>query len=106
MTDITYTQNDTYPAIVGVLQHDGAAVDVTGASVRFHLRAPGAESAKVTGTGEVRDGPAGEVAYQWVTGDLDTSGVFFGEFQVTYSDGNVETFPDEPLEIYVRPELG
>lgn len=106
MSELTWTQNDTYPAIAGTVKHGGTVVDVTDCSVRFHMKAPGADTAKVVGMGEVLDGPAGQVAYQWVPGDLDTSGLFFGEFQVTYSDGNVETFPDEPLEIFIREELG
>ena len=37
----------------------------------------------------------GQVEYSWAAGDTDTSGVYDVEIQVTYSDGTVETFPND-----------
>jgi len=36
----------------------------------------------------------GEVKYEWADGDTDQTGKFEAEFEVTYSDGSVETFPN------------
>jgi len=38
---------------------------------------------------------AGRVRYAWQTGDTDTPGTFQGEFEVTYSTGEIETFPND-----------
>ncbi|RCU47919.1 DUF2479 domain-containing protein [Haloplanus salinus] len=106
MADFKITQNDTYPAISGTCKDDGGnPVDITGATVRFHLKAPGSETPKVNESASILDAAAGRVAYQWIAGDTDTPGTFFAEFEVTHSDGNPETFPSDPLVVYIREEL-
>ncbi|QCC48100.1 BppU family phage baseplate upper protein [Halobellus limi] len=107
MVDYKITQNDRYPALVGFCRdEDGAAVDLTDATVEFHMKARGSDAVKVNESASILDATAGKVAYQWRAGDTDTAGVFLAEFEVTYSDGFPETFPSEPLEIFIRPELG
>lgn len=107
MVDFKITQNDTYPALSGTCSDDGGSVPpLSGASVRFHMKKPGASGLKVDDEASILDETTGELAYQWKSGDTDESGKFRAEFEVTYSDGNVETFPSEPLEVYIRPELG
>lgn len=107
MVDFKITQNDLYPAISGVCKDDdGNLVDLTGASVKFHMKEPGSDVVKVNANGSVIGSETdGRVAYQWEVGDTDTSGNFQGEFEVTHSDGKPETFPSDPLEIYIRPEI-
>jgi hypothetical protein len=84
------------------LKYDGSAVDVSGAtSVRFHMKAPGASSAKVDAAATLVDGANGVVKYEWQAADVDTVGVYKGEFEVTYSNGDVETFPSDHY-IYVE----
>jgi len=88
-------QNDTSPAIQRqCLDYADNPVNVTGASVRFLMRPVGDSTVKVTGVGSVVDGATGLVKYQWSTGDTDTTGDFEAEFEVTYTDGTVETFPN------------
>jgi hypothetical protein len=54
----------------------------------------------------VIDSPAGIVTYDWQTGDTDVSGVYYAEFEVTYGDGSVETFPNSGnISIKITPEL-
>lgn len=106
MVDFTITQNDTYPAISGRFEDDASPIDLTGATINFHMKSPGASSVKVDAAASILGSASdGRVAYQWQLGDTDTSGFYQAEWEVTYSDGYVETFPDEPLEIYIRPEL-
>lgn len=46
------------------------------------------------------------LSYQRVAGDTDTAGVCRAEFEVTYSDGKIETFPNsEYIQINVMPDL-
>jgi len=107
MTTIYVKQNDTAPTlVVNLVDDDGAAVDITGASVRFHMRKPGAASAKVDSSATLVTGDPAQVSYAWQSGDLDTEGRFEAEFEVTYSGGAVETFPNDSfIDVIVRRDL-
>ena len=41
------------------------------------------------------DDDARRVGYAWQTGDTDIPGTFQSEFEVTYSTGEIETFPND-----------
>lgn len=88
-------QNDTSPAIRGTVK-DGAgnAIDITGASVRFHMRDESGNTV-VDASGTVVDGPNGVIQYSWAAADTATVGVFTAEFEVTYGDGSIGTFPND-----------
>lgn len=100
-------QNDTSPSLQGTATDaDGVAVPVTGASIQFHMRKSGATTPKVSAAGTIVDGPNGIMKYDWITGDTDTTGLFYGEFQVTYSGGAIETFPNKGyIKIRISAEL-
>lgn len=88
-------QNDTSPSLQATLKDgSGNAVDLTGATVRFHMRQIGATSAKVDADATVSDADNGIVYYQWNASDTDTIGSFEAEFEVTYSGGEFESFPN------------
>jgi hypothetical protein len=91
-------QNDTQPSISATLTEDGVAVDITGATVTFVMRprlcrhqVPAANP-KVEAAATVVDAATGQVRYDWAAGDLDTEGLFDGEFKVTLA-GAVTTYP-------------
>ena len=52
-------------------------------------------TAKVDASATVIDEDARRVKYVWQTGDTDTAGTFQGEFEVTYSSGEIENFPND-----------
>ena len=106
MSDFWIRQGDTSPAYEAILKDDkGKAVDITGASVRFHMRARGGET-KVATSATVVDGPAGKVSHGWSAEDTDTPGAFEAEFEVTYSDGTIETYPNRRyLEVRITAEI-
>ena len=87
-------QGDTSPAIEYVLSPD--TVNLTAATVVFNMRA-------VNGTVKVNRQAATvttatgtpTVQYDWQVANTDTAGVFQAEFEVTYSDLSVETFPND-----------
>ena len=86
-------RNDTSPAIRYAL--DPATVDLTGATVRFQMRARNgamvldAAAAIVTATGTPT------VQYGWQALDTAAAGLFEAEFRVLYGHGTVETFPNQ-----------
>lgn len=96
-------QNDTSPRLQATLKDgNGAAIDLTGASVNFHMRALGSTTNKVDGSATIADEDNGVVFYSWSASDTDTSGSFEAEFEVTYTGGAVETFPNNR---YIQVEI-
>lgn len=88
-------QNDTSPAIQATLKDvDGNVVDLSGATVRFHMRKQGSTTAKVDAAATIVDDVGGIVRYNWTSANTDTVGTYQAEFEVTYSDDTVETFPN------------
>lgn len=104
--DFSIRQNDRLPDLTATLKDaDGAAVDLTGATVRFHMRRSGETTPKVAAAAELVVAASGTVKYQWATGDTDTVGRYEGEFEATWS-GKKETFPnDRYLSIAVSGEI-
>ena len=89
-------QNDTSPLMVVTLKDAaGNAIDLTAATVRFHMKRINQATVKVYGSATVLDDDAGRVRYAWQAADTDTPGTFQGEFEVTYSTGEIETFPND-----------
>lgn len=86
-------RGDTAPAIRFALEP--ASIVLTGAAVRFQMRARGgatvidAAATVVTATGTPT------VEYAWQAGNTAAAGLYEAEFRVTYPGGAVETFPNE-----------
>lgn len=90
-------RNDTKGTIeCNLLDGDSTAADLTGATVKFLMRREGRSDAKVDAEASVVGDPAeGIVSYQWQAADTDTAGDYEAEFEVTFSDGRVATFPSD-----------
>ena len=89
-------KGDTSPSLLAILQDgDGVAVDVTDASIRFHMTPLGSSTVKVDATAVIVDGATGSVRYEWASGDTDTEGAFNAEFEVTFANSAIETFPND-----------
>ena len=88
-------RHDTSPFRATLKDGAYAAVNLTGATVRFHLRSVDDDVLVVEADAVVVSGAAGTVRYDWTAADVDRVGDHLAEFQVTYSDGAVETFPSD-----------
>ena len=90
-------RNDDQPTLDVALRDDkNRPVDVTGASVVFHMRNTADDTTKISGASvTVLAAAKGEVRYSWTTTNTNTAGNFEAEFQVTFSDGGVQTFPND-----------
>lgn len=99
-------QNDTSPAIVATLKDSSAnTVNLIGATVRFHMKHENGRDA-VDGLATVTDDENGIVQYSWQPGDTQYEGVHFAEFEVTYEDESIETFPNNGfIKIKIIREL-
>jgi hypothetical protein len=89
-------QGDTGPSLAAnLVTPSQQPADLSGASVLFHMRNARSTTASVlTAAAVVVDAENGQVRYDWQTGDTDVAGDFEAEFQVTYADNTIETFPN------------
>lgn len=101
-------RGDTAPPIrAQILSPAGAPVDLTGASVRFLLAAQAGGTPLVDGTATIVDAAQGIVEYAWAPGDLQAAGQYLAEFEVTWPDGRVQTYPgDGYITVAVVADLG
>lgn len=96
-------QNDTSPAMLATLQDAaGAAVSIVGASVRFHMRPIGSSQIKVDAAAVIVTALDGIVRYDWQASDTAVVGSYQAEFEVTYADASIETFPNDG---YIQVEI-
>jgi uncharacterized protein YfaS (alpha-2-macroglobulin family) len=102
----TIKQSDTSPSIRATLQNaSGVAVNLNGATVRFHMKSVDG-TLVIDRAMTITTAASGIVTYNWQAGDTSTAGTYFAEFEVTYSDLSVETFPNTGnLPIVITPEL-
>lgn len=102
MVDFVLKQGDTSPSLaITLMDAAGNPVDLTGASVRFHMKPIDSPTVKIDATATVTDAANGKVRYDWQTGDSDTLGFFQGEFEVTFSDGTVGSFPSDSSASFI-----
>lgn len=105
MADLTLKRNDTRSAIKATLSNESGPVDLTGATVRFLMSKIG--KLKVNKQSIIQDALSGIVLVVFDNGDTNESGLFQGEFEITYSDSSVETFPNDGyVLIEIKPDLG
>lgn len=105
-------QNDTSPKLTRTYftDRDIDSTGVTVSSVSIHMaeRDGGTVSLNSTATLEAEDYDTNSitVSYDWASGDTDTVGEYNVEFEITYSDGKVETFPkDGYIHLKISKEI-
>lgn len=90
-------RGDRRPHFQVQIQIAGEGVDLSGATVRFHMM--DASGAVVVNAPAVILQVAGNVStygiveYRWASGDTANSGEFAAEWEVTFPDGTNQTFP-------------
>jgi len=102
-------QNDTAAPITRDLKDAfGAPVNVTGASVRFSMRVKPAGTVKVdAASATVVNGGIGRVRYTFSATNTNTADEYEGEFEVTFSDGSIQTFPNRGyIPVVVQDDIG
>jgi hypothetical protein len=95
----TIVQGDTSPSLSSTLTDGKSPVDISGYnSVEIHIENKYDEvivTDDETGRVNVVNASSGQVEYVWEQGDTDSIGTYKAEWQVTYSDGSIETFPSD-----------
>lgn len=103
----TIKKNDRAPSISATFTSGGSPVDLSGATVKFLMAPSVGGTPKVNASATIVSATEGQVRYDWASGNTDTVGLFYAEWEVTYSNGVKQTFPnDNYLHIVVMSELG
>lgn len=91
------------------LSDEAGIPNLAGATVRFKMRpAPESDSPAdpINIVADIVDSAKGIVSYLWQDGDTDIPGVYRSEWEVTFADGGVETFPsDDYNSVVIRADL-
>ena len=96
-------QNDTSPNLRAILKDgDEVAINLTDATIRFHMRTIGGTTAVVDDAASIVSAENGIVQYIWDAADTATVGSYQAEFEVTFADSSIETFPNNG---YIRVEI-
>jgi len=106
-TPFIIKQGDTRDYLRVPLQgSDGNPAQIAAATVKFNMR-QGKKVVVDHGTVFIIDVPTATVEYRWATADTAIAGSDFeGEFEVTYSDGTIQTFPDDVnIPIYIQQQV-
>lgn len=93
MATITIKKNDTRDNIKATLSNESGPVKLDGATVRFLMSRRGVN--KINRQAQIQDAAAGIVWMAFEQGDTDETGLFQAEFEVTFDDGRIETFPND-----------
>lgn len=94
MDQFVLKEGDTSPSIVYALSP--ASVILTGSTVRFSMRnrSTGAVIINRVAAVIVTAIVTPTVRYDWQSADTAAAGFYDAEFEVTYTDSSVETFPN------------
>lgn len=96
MSTVFMKQGDRLPALrVQLLDANGAAIDVTSATVTFRMRDTRTKALKVTAGActKPNGGADGVVQYAWGATDTDTVAAYEGEFACVFSGPLTQTVP-------------
>src|SRR5882672_1423989 len=94
----TIKQGDLWPPIDDIVKDAaGAAVDVSGATIKFSMRASRSPTTvKINqATGAIVDGPSGKIRYTPAGADTDTPGTYEGEFLISAVAGGPMRVPTD-----------
>ena len=95
-------RNDLSPTIrVSLKDANGAYVNLNNATVLFKMQ-PLLGGSIISSSADIFDTSEATVEYIWQVGDTEDSGSYRAEFEVTYSDGKVESFPNSS---FIRVEI-
>lgn len=86
-------QNDTRPYWPVTLTYDDGTLANLDGTVRFIARRRSDGQVKIDTAAVVTDGPNGECEWRPSVGETDEAGRFDVEWEATFGDGTIQTFP-------------
>lgn len=88
-------RNDTSPSLVWEIT--STIGTLLGSTVVFNMKNAAGTVIIARAAASFDNGGTGvlpSLIYNWIATDTAASGKYFGEFEVTYADGRIETFPN------------
>lgn len=105
MSTVYVKQHDTKAIFTDTLMVNDLPVNLTGTTIRFLMRKP--VGALVDGVATITNPVAGTVAYQPVAADVAIVGKYRQEWEVTFGDGKVLTFPNDTYNfVLIERDVG
>ena len=104
---VEMVRNDLNPSIEATLtRKDGSIVDLTGCTAKFHLKK--GDILLIDKAAVILTPPTdGKVRFDWTSGDTNITGLCKAEFEITFADAKIFTFPaKDEFYIIFREELG
>lgn len=106
MADVTIKRGDTWPPLRATLEDADGPVDLTAATAVV-LKLKSDTLAVRSAPATVEDAVAGAIFYVWESVTTAVAGSYQGEFEVTWGDGQVETFPNDAyFTVEIMEDLG
>lgn len=106
------TQGDTSPSFLSQLSDGNVPIDLTGfQEVRFIMENRFEEKVLDKDTSDspgvnIINAKTGDVEVVFTQGETDTAGMYKAEWEVTYGNGAVETFPTgEKIDVEIVEEI-
>lgn len=98
---INFVAGDSAPNFPIICTRAGAALDLTGATVKFKIanQDTGVRTNDAANTCTVVSATAGTCTYNVLATDFPTAGTYVGETQITYSNAEIETQPTQQVII-------
>jgi hypothetical protein len=84
-------QNDDYPNFTKQIEPSKSMSGI--ASVDFHMETLDSGTVVVSNSGIVESESDKKLSYKWPNSGTQSPGHYYGEFEVTYSDSGIESFP-------------
>ncbi|MER2047313.1 MAG: hypothetical protein ABTA23_03710 [Solibacillus sp.] len=102
---IAIKQGDTRHAVRATLKTlEGVPIDLSGTTIIFKM------SNRHVGTFIEREAvyeTDGKVHFIFQGGETENAGMYDAEFEVTYADGRIETFPHSgKIQVYIEKRIG
>lgn len=94
MSNFDIKQNDTLPLLIANLKNsDGTAINLTSTTVLFKLININNDALIINTAATITSASLGTVEYTWTANDTSVVGEFKGEFEITFSGGEVQSVP-------------
>jgi hypothetical protein len=111
--NFTIKQGDTTSILSGVVENSGGtAVSIQAATVIFRMAPVSGGTCSVAGTATIDqvdaglDGSIGQLHYSWTPTDTAQAGLYAAEWQVTFSGGAIQTFPNgDPILVRITEDI-
>lgn len=108
VSDFWTKKGDTSPPISGYLQSaDGSRPNLTGATVLAKAKNMADNSQLINATCTITDAVNAGISYAWATADTAAAAEARLEFEVTFADDSVETFPKPGfIALHIEDDAG